>query len=290
MNEQQSVSLETINYFFDIGKYDRVIELGKEALRDHYNNAYLWYMLGYSNHQVDDYDEAEEQLIEAMNLGYNRVHILTVLGIMYMDQRKSQKAEETFLEALRLDPNDAVAHASYALLMRKTGHSKKAHALIKKAIELNPENAYVLRTNLAFESINDNKQHQMEALEQYMNCGDTEFVKLIQLGINANNQNNIKESREYFRQAYLLKPEDKQLLATLERIDFVSHPLLGPNHLVTRLGGPMTFWVIGVFCVFLLTSLGLETALRIFVICYLALALYTWISEPLVKLIMKKRG
>ncbi|ACA40466.1 hypothetical protein Bsph_2937 [Lysinibacillus sphaericus C3-41] len=102
--------------------------------------------------------------------------------------------------------------------------------------------------------------------------------------------NKEKEAQEYFRQAFLLNPEDKELYELLEEFELSGHPLLIPNHLVEVVGGTAGIWLIGVVIYFSLIGLDFNTAAVLFIKCYIALALYTWISIPLVKGLKKLRG
>lgn len=290
MSEHKESSLELIEYYFDIGKYEQVIALAKEELNHQIENSFIWYMLGYSNYAIDEFDEGEEQLKEALRLGYDEEIVFHVLGHIYMDTERWQEAEESFLEVLRVNPNDAVTHASYAFLMKKTGNRKKATLLIEKALELDPENAYVLRQHFILEGVNGNKEQQVLALEQYMNSTDSELSKLLHLGINASFRNNAQEAKEYFRQAFLLKPEDKNLFSILENIEIEGHPLLAPNRIMERIGGNSVLWLVGVGMTFLLLYTGFNEIAILWMQCYVVIALYTWISEPLVKGLRKIRG
>jgi len=289
MSEQRIMPIETIEYYFGIRRYDQVVEFVKDAFGEQAENARLWYMLGFSNYQLDLYDEAEEQLMEAIRLGMEETVVLPILGHLYMETNRFQKAEEAFLDTLRQNPNDAQTHASYAYLMKKTGYRKKAKLLMNKALELDPENAHVLRYYLRLEGLNHKKNQEILALEQYMNSADSELSKLIVLGVHASLHKKVKEAREYFRQAFLLQPEDKKLLSILEELDIQGHPLLAPNRLVDRLGGPAVFWAIGIGMLLILHWFGQDLAGAIWLYGYVGLALYTWISLPLIKMIRKMK-
>lgn len=289
MEKQQSASIELIEHYYQINRYDQVVKFIKNVMDEQIENARLWYMLGYSNYQLNCYEEAEEQLIESMRLGAAREHALFILGHLYMETEQYKKSEEAFLEALRIDPNDAQTHASYALLMKKLGHREKAKMLIGKALELEPGNPHVLRYYFRLEGLTSEKAKRLQALEHYMNSGDSELSKLVQLGMHASLQNNTGEALEYFRQAFLLKPEDQQLLTILEEMTIQNHPLLMPLRLVERIGGPAVIWGIGIGMYFLLHLLGLNDLGTLWVFIYLLFVIYSWIAQPLVRTIRKKK-
>lgn len=288
MTEQQPLSIEMIEHYYEISRYEQVIKFIADILDEHFENARIWYMLGFSNYQLNFYEEAEEQLLEAMRLGYAREHVLSILGHLYMETEKFQKSEEAFLEALRFNPNNAEIHASYAYLMKKLGHRNKSKQLIHKALALDPENDHVLRYYFRLEAITEKKQQQMQAFERYMNSGDSELSKLIQLGLHATLQNKENEAREYYRQAFLLKPDDPHLLTILEETDIQNHPLLAPLRLMDRIGGPFVIWGLGIGIFLLLQFSGLNLLSIIWIVGYLFFVAYTWLALPFVKLLQKK--
>ena len=287
---QEKNSVELIEHYFFLNRFEQAKALLPQALEEEPENAYLWYMLGYSNYALEKFDDAEQQFLEALRLGLDTEAVFYILGRLYLSTERWQESEEMFLETLRLNPNNTEAHAYYALLMKKTGNKKKAKLLINKALEIDPENAEALRLHFYIEGVNESRKEQMLTLERYLNSGDSEMTKLLQLGIDAVFRNKVKEAKEYFRQAYLLNPEEKELLEILKDYEVASHPLLAPNRMADKLGGPVGTWFIGGGMVILLLLIGLEHVALVWVVCYTALALYTWVSEPLVKVIMKAKG
>ncbi|WP_338752186.1 tetratricopeptide repeat protein [Bacillus sp. FJAT-52991] len=290
MSENAAVSLEVIEHYFDIGRYQQVISLATEEMAQNLENGRLWYMLGYSYYALNHFKEAEEHLIEVIRLGYEPEAALYVLAHVYMETERWVESEQAFLESLRLHPNSAATHTGYATLMKKTGHRKKADALIKKALELDPENPQALRSYYLLEGRNSNREQQILLLEKYMQSADSDLAKVIHLGLDAIFQNRVKEARDYFRQAYLMNPHDQELLELLEELELASHPLYAPNRWIERVGGPGVFWLLGIGLTLLLGVLEFTTASVICLFTYITIAIYSWLSEPLIKMIKKVRG
>lgn len=288
MIEQKSPSLEMIEHYYAIHRYDQVVNFIKEILPEHLENGRIWYMLGYSHYQLNSFEDAEEQLFEAMRQGYPRDLVLSILGHLYMESEKYQKSEQAFLDALQYNPNNAHIHASYALLMKKLGHREKATQLIHKALALDPEDAHVLHYYFRLEAITENKQKQMQALEHYMNSGDSELSKLLQLGMHASLQKKEKEAREYYTQAFLLNPNDPQLLAIMEEINIPNHPLMTPMRIMNKIGGPFVVWGLGIAIFIVLQYFGLDVLSVILIMFYMIFVVYTWLAEPIVKLLRKR--
>ncbi|WP_203363404.1 tetratricopeptide repeat protein [Bacillus sp. REN10] len=290
MAETAAVSLEVIEHYFDIGRYQQVIDLVKEEMDQHLENGRIWYILGYSHYVLNHYEEAEGHLIEAIRLGYEPEMALYILAHVYMETERWVESEKAFLESLRLHPNNASIHAGYATLMKKTGHHKKAKALIEKALELDPEDPQALRSHYLLEGRNGNREQQVLLLERYMQSADSDLAKVIHLGLDAIFRNRVKEAKDYFRQAYLMNPHDQELLELLEDLELASHPLYAPNRLIERVGGPGMFWLIGIGLTFLLSALGFTTASVICLFIYVTIAISSWLTEPLIKIIRKVRG
>ncbi|KEK09166.1 tetratricopeptide repeat protein [Lysinibacillus fusiformis] len=282
-------SFEVIEYYCKIEKYARTIELVQEKLDEHIENGRLWYILGFSHLAMEEYDQSEEQLKEALRLGYSEEFVYYTLGHVYLKTERWKKAEEAFLESLRFNPNNEGVLADYAFLMKIMGHRKKARQLINKARELAPEDGYVIKIHFILEGINSLKKQRVLALEQYMNSNDSELHKLVNLGNHAFHHNKEKEAQEYFRQAFLLNPENKSILSFLEFFELggfeLGHPLLAPNRLIERVGGPAVAWLIGIVIYFSLIVLEFNSAAILFIQSFFVFVLYTWISLPLVKLI-----
>lgn len=238
---------------------------------------------------MKEYDQSEEQLKEALRLGYSEESVYFGLGHVYLETKRWKKAEEAFLESLRFNPNNEGVLADYAILMKIMGHRIKARRLINKARELAPEDGYVVRKHFIIEGVTSPKKQQVLALEQYMNSNDSELNKLVILGNHAFLHIKEKEAQEYFRQAFLLNPENKSTLSFLEFFELggfeLGHPLLAPNRLIERVGGLAVAWLIGIVIYFSLIVLEFNSAAILFIQCFFVFVLYTWISLPLVKLI-----
>ncbi|MGR6906978.1 tetratricopeptide repeat protein [Lysinibacillus capsici] len=290
LNENyEEISFELIEYYVKINKFAKTIELVHEQLADHIENSRLWFILGYSHLALREYDQSEEELKEALRLGYSEELVYYTLGHIYLETGRWKRAEEVFLKSLRSNPNNEEVLADYALLMKIMGHRIKARRLINKARELAPENDYVVRRHFILEGINSSKKQRVLALEQYMNSNDSELYKLLNLGAHAIFHNKEKEAQEYFRQAFLLNPEDKKIFSLLEDFELEGHPLLIPNRLVERVGGPAVVWLIGIVIYISLIVLEFNSTATLFIQCFFVFGLYTWISRPLVRVVKKIR-
>lgn len=194
-----------------------------------------------------------------------------------------QKAEEAFLEALHNNPNDADVYSAYAILMNMTDHRKKGSLFLEKALELDSNSTVVLQLYSLTEMTAKKEKHN-NALALYMNSTDSEFAKLIHLGWSADFHNRFKEAREYYRQAFVIKPEDKRILSNLEELEINTHPLLLPNRIVERLGGigfVLMIWII--LCILLDKLISNDNFVNHLLRFSIFFTLYYFISIPIVK-------
>lgn len=288
MIKEEAISLELVEHYFHINRYEQVIEMFKDGMGEYINNGLAWYFLGYSNYSLENYELAEEQIIEALRLGINEEPVLHILGMIYINLERWQESERTLLEALRINPENADVHASYAYLMKLVGQRKKASLLIKKALEMNPEDGRTLRLHYLIEELGNGKKEQINSIQKYMNSNDSELEKLLHLGHTAQNQNDAKKAIEYYGQAFALNPENKKLLQTLEELEIAAHPLLAPNRLAGRLGWGLT-WIIAIGLTILLFSLDFDTIGTIWFYISTVFFIYTYLSVPIVKFLLKRK-
>ncbi len=281
-SEKEHTPMALIEHYFAIGKYTNVIPLVKQRIADDMENKELWYKLAVSHYAMGQYKEALELFHKAFQFGYDKSVIYYFIGGIYMAMEKWQKAEESFLEALRNNPNNADIYSAYAILMKITGHRKKGSLLLEKALALDPNSTVVLHHYLLTAMAAKKEQHNY-ALALYMNSADSKFSKLIHLGWSVAFYNRFKEAKEYYRQAFVIKPEDKGILSTLEALEIKTHPLLLPNRIVERLGGigfVLMMWII--LCILLDTFVN-EYFLNHLLRFSIFLTLYYFISIPIVK-------
>jgi len=97
-----------------------------------------------------------------------------------------------------------------------------------------------------------------------------------------------KKPIEYYGQAFVLNPENNNLLQTLEELEIAAHPLLAPNRLASRLGWGMT-WIIAIGLMILLFSLDFVNISIIWFYTCIIFFIYTYLSVPIVKFLLKRK-
>lgn len=134
MIQKEMNSFDLIEHYFQMDRYEQVIEMLENNMDEHMNNEKAWYYLGYSHYSLNNFELAEKEVKEALRLGINEESAFHLLGLIYYSMEEWPESEKAFLEALRLNPNNADIHASYAYLMKSVGQNKKASRLIKKRL------------------------------------------------------------------------------------------------------------------------------------------------------------
>ena len=288
MIQKEMNSFDLIEHYFQMDRYEQVIEMLENNMDEHMNNEKAWYYLGYSHYSLNNFELAEKEVKEALRLGINEESAFHLLGLIYYSMEEWPESEKAFLEALRLNPNNADIHASYAYLMKSVGQNKKASRLIKKAIELDPEDGRILRLHYLIEGDEKKEKDHLDTIQTYINSNDNELNKLLHLGVTAKNRNKTKEAEEYFRQAFALDPNNEKLLNILQELEIINHPLLAISRWAHKIGMHYT-WIVEIGLSILLFSLDFDTAGGALFSLYVVFCIYIWVSEPIVKLLLKRR-
>ncbi|WP_043931136.1 tetratricopeptide repeat protein [Bacillus sp. EB01] len=278
-----------IAHYFRIGRYEAAAPLIENLLRQDPKNVTALYQMAVVELSRENFQEARELCREALRFGYNSIIGYHFLGVAYQQEGKLAEAEEAYLAALEKDPLDEELIASYGGLMLQAGLYEKAFALLDRARELEPYSEKVNQLLLDFYFAKDDKSMQREYIRNVMETSADEVQNLTNMAMFHVLKGELKEARECYRQAFLLNPEDRNILALLEYYDTVSHPLFAPHRLMGKIGGPAVAWLGFIVISILLVELNLPNLLAIFVVAYVFFAISTWITPLFYKWFVKGR-
>ncbi|CEG28731.1 tetratricopeptide repeat protein [Bacillus sp. B-jedd] len=267
-----------IAHYFRIGRYVAAIPLITNLLRQDPENTTALYQMAVVELSRENFQEARELCQEALRLGYNKIIGYHFIGWAFQQEGKLAEAEEAYLAALERDPLDGELIASYGGLMLEAGLYEKAFALLEMARKLKPNNEKVNQLLLDFYFAKDDKGMQQEFIRNVMETSADEVQNLTNIAMFHVLKGEFKEARECYRQAFLLNPEDRNILGLLEYYDTVSHPLYAPQRLIGKIDGPFVAWLSFIVITMLLVELNLPSLLSLFVIAYVFFALSTWIT------------
>ncbi|MBC6973551.1 tetratricopeptide repeat protein [Bacillus sp. Xin] len=286
-SQSETMLLQEAQHYYGIGHIETAQQKLETLLSYNPQHAEALYNLGCCYADSEQYDEAKELCILALQHGYKPEEVYYTLGHIYTYTNELEKAEQSFLNVLYSDPSHAQAMAKYAFILLKTGHIEKAKQLIQKAVEINPNHPTVLHYQFVLLLAIGTKQEIEKSLKDNYYGSNNEVHFLVQLGIHAATRKRYREAYKYYRQAFLLEPNNKELLEILEEAEELIHPIFFPNVLVDKVGGPLIFWAISFGTLGLFAVLGWENIAGIAILFYLIICIWSWLSTPMYKLYKK---
>ncbi|MDF2788259.1 MAG: hypothetical protein K0S80_1357 [Neobacillus sp.] len=278
-----------IQHYFTIGRYEAAAPIIENLLRENPENAMALFQMAVVEMSREDFQGARELCREALRFGYDEITGYHFIGSAYQHEGKFTEAEEAFLTALEKDPVNGELIASYGRLMLQAGHDQKALALLEQARELEPYSERVNQFLLDFYFAKADVKMQQEYIRNVLETSTDEVQNLTNMAMFHVLKGEVKEARECYRQAFLLNPEDQNILALLEYYDSLTHPLFAPQHFIGKIGGPAVVWIAFMVIALLLQTLNLYIPLLIFAVTYILFAIYTWIAPLLYKWFVKGR-
>ena len=143
------------------GKYDKAIEVYKEALRYNPNYTDVLYNLGRTYRDVEDYSKAIETFNHLLEIDPKDYESRTLLGEFYEDQGSLDAALSEYKKVINIEPNyDFAKRCMHNAYVRKISitNPKKADSIVQKAAKENLQKALQLITDNAPEVISQNLQ------------------------------------------------------------------------------------------------------------------------------------
>ncbi|MBO1581141.1 lipopolysaccharide assembly protein LapB [Bacillus sp. XF8] len=286
-SQSETMLLQEALHYYGIGHIETAQQKLETLLSYNPQHAEALYNLGCCYADSEQYDEAKELCISALQHGYKPEEVYYTLGHIYTYTNELEKAEQSFLNVLYSNPSHAQAMAKYAFVFLKTGHIEKAKQFIQKAVEIDPNHPTVLHYQFILLLASGTKQEIEESLKDNYYASNNEVHFLLKLGTHAATRKRYREAYKYYRQAFLLAPNDKELLEILEEAEELIHPIFFPNVLVNKVGGPLIFWAICFGTLGLFIILNWEIMIRIGILFYIIICIWSWLSTPMYKLYKK---
>ncbi|MCP4152842.1 MAG: tetratricopeptide repeat protein [bacterium] len=282
-NDEQLLS-QALHYL-SINRIESADNLLRQLLAHNPEEGVLHYLLAQCQFASDEYDDALSSCREALQNGYSNEDCALLTGKIYTETGDAAQSETAFLEALSINPENAESLAAYGFLMMKSGFEKKAQKLMEEAMRLDPEDESVLNYCFYFQLAKNNPDEQLSILKKQLLSSSSEINNALNIGMRAYYMEDYKSAEENFRQAFLLDPTNEDLLELLVDTAKQAHPIYLPQRLIMKMGGVPVLWLAMVGILFLLFYLHLEKAAVTFLVFYLVLVVYTWVTPLLYKLI-----
>lgn len=112
----------------DQGNFAEARRLLRQAVQQNPNDGALWFHLGVSCAELDEFDEAITALERARALAPRQADTYFDLGLVYWRKGNVNKAIESYRAGLALRPKETTALQNYSLLLMKTENYKTAIA------------------------------------------------------------------------------------------------------------------------------------------------------------------
>jgi tetratricopeptide (TPR) repeat protein len=122
--------------YFDLEKYDRVVDLSRKVLVLDPQNSGAHQMLGKSYFMLGDLSKSVSELEEANRLAPNDIDVLYTLGIAYLRNRQNVEARRLYDSLLQQSGDNPRLHVLVGRAYRQSGLMSEAEAEFKKAITL----------------------------------------------------------------------------------------------------------------------------------------------------------
>lgn len=284
---------EKARHFISVGRHELARRELESALGFEPQNPLLYFELARALLGLEDLEGAEEATRRAIELAPEWAVPYGLLGSLRMDQGRHVEAERDFLAALRLDPQAAWLYELYGRLMTRTRHFEKAEKLLRRALELDPESSGA-HAALAFLMAQQNRGERARAHgRQGLGLAPDEDHSHAALASAYVRSGRPFKARRHMREALRLDPSDEDLEQGFLEIDrccrLVYLPMYHYSLLLDRIPGKQfTVWGVFVAAYLGMRSAGVSDAIVLPVaLGYAGFCIYTWLSEPLVRLWVK---
>ncbi|XP_046569558.1 protein O-mannosyl-transferase TMTC4-like [Haliotis rubra] len=110
----------------DLEKYDKAIEVGKEALKALPREMDLMFSVANTYIMVDKFQESEDLFLAGLQIDPHSARFHHNLGVMYFRWGKYEKAKNSVTQAHQLAPHDATISSNLQLINRELEESRKS--------------------------------------------------------------------------------------------------------------------------------------------------------------------
>lgn len=205
MPEESDAWHQRLQLMYSAGKYEEVIETGKEASTYIQNDAFIQFFVGASL-MLTDRDEQAVKWLENATLSPSkrsfRSVIYSTLGDVFSELDQWEKSSNAFETALRLDPANHNAKNNYAYyLSLRDENLEYAIELALDAVAVEPENASYLDTAGWIYYKKGEFQKAYQYLQKSIDTGEMSAEVLEHMGYVCERLERVEEARNWWEQA-----------------------------------------------------------------------------------------
>ncbi len=147
-NKKLEVIINNGKTAFDIGQYERALQLFQEALRTDPNRHDILNNMGMVYRQIGNFNEALKYYNLALEKDAQCSECYNNIGVIHSKLNNVKSATDAFVKAIALKPNYADPYFNYAILLEQQNDLKEARNKFEKYIEFAPPTAGDIRKSV----------------------------------------------------------------------------------------------------------------------------------------------
>jgi len=137
MDKNLKNQVDKIINFFNVGNYNKVLELSQILIKKNPNFDYILNIVGLCYQKLNDYEKAETFFLRTININRDNFSAQTNLANNYKYKLDFKKAEETYVRTLKRNPNHLSTILNYGNLKFLTNKNEDALKLLENALKIN---------------------------------------------------------------------------------------------------------------------------------------------------------
>jgi Tfp pilus assembly protein PilF len=137
MDKNLKNQVDKIINFFNVGNYNKVLELSQILIKKNPNFDYILNIVGLCYQKLNDYEKAESFFLKTININRDNFSAQTNLANNYKYKLDFKKAEETYVRTLKRNPNHLSTILNYGNLKFLTNKNEDALKLLENALKIN---------------------------------------------------------------------------------------------------------------------------------------------------------
>ncbi|MBN1572054.1 MAG: tetratricopeptide repeat protein [Deltaproteobacteria bacterium] len=213
--------------------YDAAMEYFSEIIKEGYEFADVYNMVGIIHHDNGKFDKAVQALEKAIKLNPKYTDASLNLAVIYNDMGQLEKARKIYAKAKQIVKEETTTdgldpfslgklsnlHANLADIYYAHGIYKEAIKEYQKALALSPDFVDI-RTKLGIALRESGKPREsIEELEKALALKPDYTQALLAIGLSHYIEENIEEAKKYWEKALKQNPDEKRAKFYLQMIE-----------------------------------------------------------------------
>lgn len=292
-------AIERAQTLVDAAKWDAALKEARAALASEPDSSDAHRIVGLCHYMLSNYKEAYSAAKLTLQYDPEEPWGYWLLAVTCERQNRYKEALHAIDKAIELDTEEGAFHSARALILLNSNRPEPALKSAEEALRLDPDDteAKQVRT-LALSNLGRHSEAGQEALDNLRIASD-EFTAWYARAQQLFLQGSIDEARKAILEALRLNPEDEDAQSLLMRILGARHSFFGLfwrwtiflHKFPPQARTAMIIGIIIVMRVFRAVANStpmLRPVLVPIIALWVLFCIYTWVSQPLFKLAVRK--